>query len=876
MTISVDIHLNTDTSSLDLVFPNGIEEGGRVRLNLLRPTTGYATQQADTLKAPIGSAADAPETTTYVLEKVYVPPGVHGCDAESKHPWETKNHSVGQVSSRSESEEANSEAVDALPGSNDSSSCPYSPGTNPKTPQDQECRPKASDTTAIAMGFLLRVEDQEPPPGQGLVLIPVSVDGQHPKDCPNTVASVPVATAFDTALIPEPVAPSNSTPVKLSRNLKQIAAPSAPTSEAIASIVDTAPTKTTVAVPLRGTQVAGGKLPRMSLIPVIHPEVMAEAEKLPQKERETFIAASAKIVFKCLECSHSTFDKDAALKHLAEHTPSQASGAADSQTCKTQQLADQRVLDTLPDPSAQTTLARRSTRKPQCLPHHQLAKVANPFKLCLIQSRCEDSAAAKERVMRKTEVECLECDQCHHFFVSQNTLQKHQLKMHAIKSFACDQCPLVTKSQRSLRQHVSKVHRQTLPFECERCSKRFTTKHKLHRHTAVMHLGDAACLADGQNPFPSLKVYRCQKCPHVTFSLYRSKAHAITHTGVMPFPCSQCDKSFVVLDMLKRHVLLKHDKGKQRPCPHCGRHFISESFYQCHLRLHEMNGGFACDQCGQLFESKAYLERHQHQHKVQEESCTCDLCGKTFKTDRARTNHVHHMHPEAATSPSVAVLRSLHYPHGCDHCPMRFKTPVELHAHQQWRHVDGRNRHVAESKRYECSYCSKGYTYNCELRAHMRRHTGERPFACERCDRTFSKQQTLKNHVVRVHTKAFKIHCLLCKKGCVTNTKLKQHLQTAHKAVTMPTTPAALRRDAASPKKKTTRATHGRQQQQGAVQSQAEQQDRDPNREVAPLMFVEEQVVERGSHGKQVLKQEQVVIMAAEEEDPTRLLNSCF
>lgn len=41
-------------------------------------------------------------------------------------------------------------------------------------------------------------------------------------------------------------------------------------------------------------------------------------------------------------------------------------------------------------------------------------------------------------------------------------------------------------------------------------------------------------------------------------------------------------------------------------------------------------------------------------------------------------------------------------------------------------------------------------------------------------------------------------------------------------------------------------------------------------------MFVEEQVVERGSHGKQVLKQEQVVIMAAEEEDPTRLLNSCF
>ncbi|KAL3244897.1 hypothetical protein MRX96_018486 [Rhipicephalus microplus] len=126
----------------------------------------------------------------------------------------------------------------------------------------------------------------------------------------------------------------------------------------------------------------------------------------------------------------------------------------------------------------------------------------------------------------------------------------------------------------------------------------------------------------------------------------------------MPFQCSQCDKAFVVQDELKRHITLQHNKGKQKPCPRCGRVFVSDTRYEWHLRLHENNQGFQCSKCPYLYESKAYLEHHQQKH-AEESLSVCEVCSKTFKTVRAMGIHVTHMHPEVAKTPSLqgACLR---------------------------------------------------------------------------------------------------------------------------------------------------------------------------------------------------------------------------
>ncbi|XP_015439792.1 PREDICTED: zinc finger and SCAN domain-containing protein 2-like [Dufourea novaeangliae] len=221
--------------------------------------------------------------------------------------------------------------------------------------------------------------------------------------------------------------------------------------------------------------------------------------------------------------------------------------------------------------------------------------------------------------------------------------------------------------------------------------------------------------------------FRGKRTKEVREVLNRSKVNL---NGVTRYQCSECGRT---LSTSYNFLIHRYTHTGEKPCTCqvCGKKFRTASGLNRHVReVHIGIKKFACDICGRRQATAASRDEHRRIH-TGERPHVCETCGDSFKQKSCLNAH--------------KLVHTKRFPHQCSLCGQSFRRELELHKHVCV--------HTAEpQKPYYCSVCDKQFGSSSAFSRHKRVHDSPQTvYICSICSTRFSQERYMKYHMKKHH-----------------------------------------------------------------------------------------------------------------------------
>ena len=354
----------------------------------------------------------------------------------------------------------------------------------------------------------------------------------------------------------------------------------------------------------------------------------------------------------------------------------------------------------------------------------------------------------------------MQCKVCDKWISSENNMKGHQNMHMGIKPFKCTYCDRSYQNRGNMKSHCKEAHAEQWKADrgkrisagrhaskpCHLCGLQFPLLHDLNQHLAEFHQD------------PEAKELQCETCDKWLSSKLKLKNHMRTHTGERPFQCNFCHMSFLSDNSMYTHQKDRHPeeweankeqikyqnneerKRKMRESFEDGtRKSRKGTTYRKNGRERKFIATY-----GNADGEAPILDEETGQ--MNEDLLKCDFCDKAYIAQKYLLAHQKTEHEQELKDKQYKRrIAGKASDNPCPQCGENFPLRSILNEHLAEIHDD------SAAMKLQCHMCKKYLGSKLILENHIRTHTGERPFKCDFCPKTFTSKKAMGFHRKEIH-----------------------------------------------------------------------------------------------------------------------------